>query len=67
LDTHDFRLGELEPRTTYTNTDFTALPIVLAHTEQIRVEAMVMSIIGGLLIYGTIISFTMFFREQEEF
>ncbi|GAB7327068.1 hypothetical protein MBLNU13_g10995t1 [Cladosporium sp. NU13] len=44
-----------------------ALPIVLAHTEQIRVEAMVMSIIGGLLIYGTIISFTMFFREQEEF
>jgi len=26
-----------------------------------------MSIVGGLLIYGTIISFTMFFREQEEF
>ena len=50
-----------------TNINFTALPIVLAHTEQIRVEAMVMSIIGGLLIYGTIISFTMFFREQEEF
>jgi hypothetical protein len=50
-----------------TNTIITALPIVLAHTEQIRVEAMVMSIIGGLLIYGTIISFTMFFREQEEF
>jgi hypothetical protein len=46
---------------------FTALPIVLAHTEQIRVEAMIMSITGGLLIYGTIISFTMFFREQEEF
>lgn len=45
----------------------TALPVVLAHTEQIRIEAMVMSIIGGLLIYGTIISFTMFFREQEEF
>lgn len=44
-----------------------ALPVVLAHTEQIRIEAMVMSIIGGLLIYGTIISFTMFFREQEEF
>lgn len=44
-----------------------ALPIVLAHTLLIRVEAMVMSIIGGLLIYGTIISFTMFFREQEEF
>jgi len=45
----------------------TALPVVLAHTDMIRVEAMVMSITGGLLIYGTIISFTMFFREQEEF
>ncbi|KAL1582358.1 hypothetical protein WHR41_08906 [Cladosporium halotolerans] len=44
-----------------------ALPVVLAHTEQIRIEAMVMSIVGGLLIYSTIISFTMFFREQEEF
>ncbi|KAH9827857.1 Vacuolar protein sorting-associated protein 55 [Teratosphaeria destructans] len=44
-----------------------ALPIVLAHCDQIRIEAMIMSIIGGLLIYGTIISFTMFFTEQEEF
>ncbi|QIX02162.1 hypothetical protein AMS68_007679 [Peltaster fructicola] len=44
-----------------------ALPLVLAHTDQIRVEAMVMSIVGGLLIYGTIISFGLFFREQEEF
>lgn len=59
--------GAFEPRTLRTNIYFAALPIVLAHTEQIRVEAMVMSIIGGLLIYGTIISFTMFFREQEEF
>ena len=48
-------------------TDYTALPIVLAHCELIRGEAMVMSIVGGLLIYGTIISFTMFFREQEDF
>jgi hypothetical protein len=45
----------------------TALPVVLKHCEMIRPEAMVMSIIGGLLIYGTIISFTMFFREEEEF
>ena len=30
-------------------------------------EAMAMSVVGGLLIYGTIISFTMFFREEEEF
>ncbi|UQC82473.1 vacuolar protein sorting 55 [Colletotrichum lupini] len=36
-----------------------ALPIVLAHSDLIQVEAMVMSIIGGLLIYGTIISFSM--------
>lgn len=33
----------------------------------IRIEAMVMSIVGGLLIYATIISFTLFFQEQEEF
>jgi fumarate reductase subunit D len=57
---HEIRLGCVL-------TVIIALPIVLAHTEQIRVEAMVMSIVGGLLIYGTIISFTMFFREQEEF
>lgn len=47
--------------------DVIALPVVLAHCDLIRVEAMAMSIVGGLLIYGTIISFTMFFREQEEF
>merc|ERR1711975_160421 len=40
-----------------------ALPVVLAHCDQIRVESMVMSIVGGLLIYGTIISFGMFFAE----
>ncbi|KAK3115083.1 Vacuolar protein sorting-associated protein 55 [Teratosphaeriaceae sp. CCFEE 6253] len=44
-----------------------ALPVVLAHCDLIRVEAMVMSIVGGLLIYGTIISFTMFFTQEEEF
>ena len=44
-----------------------ALPVVLAHSDMIRIEAMVMSIVGGLLIYATIISFTMFFQEQEEF
>lgn len=48
-------------------TEITALPVVLAHTEQIAYGAMAMSIVGGLLIYGTIISFTLFFREQEEF
>ncbi|KAF7845850.1 hypothetical protein BT93_L0357 [Corymbia citriodora subsp. variegata] len=44
-----------------------ALPVVLAHCDQIVIPAMAMSIVGGLLIYGTIISFTLFFREQEEF
>ncbi|WPH04043.1 vacuolar protein sorting 55 superfamily [Acrodontium crateriforme] len=44
-----------------------ALPVVLAHCDLIKIPAMAMSIIGGLLIYGTIISFAMFFQEQEEF
>ncbi|KKK17852.1 hypothetical protein P175DRAFT_0503525 [Aspergillus ochraceoroseus IBT 24754] len=44
-----------------------ALPAVLAHSGEIEIPAMIMSILGGLLIYGTIISFSMFFREQEEF
>lgn len=44
-----------------------ALPAVLAHSGAIEIPAMVMSILGGLLIYGTIISFSMFFKEQEEF
>jgi Vacuolar protein sorting 55 len=44
-----------------------ALPALLAHCHLIQVPAMVMSIIGGLLIYGTIISFTMFFQEEQDF
>ncbi|CAI4216859.1 unnamed protein product [Parascedosporium putredinis] len=44
-----------------------ALPVVLAHADLIKVEAMIMSITGGLLIYGTIISFGMFFQEDQEF
>jgi len=28
---------------------------------------MFMSVVGGLLIYGTIISFGMFFQEDQEF
>lgn len=45
----------------------TALPTVLAHCGYIGYPAMIMSILGGLLIYGTIISFSTFFQEQEEF
>jgi len=44
-----------------------ALPVLLAHSNLISVPAMIMSVIGGLLIYGTIISFTMFFQEEQEF
>ncbi|KKA27729.1 hypothetical protein TD95_001292 [Thielaviopsis punctulata] len=43
------------------------LPIILAHADLITSEAMIMSIIGGLLIYGTIISFGMFFTEDQDF
>ena len=45
----------------------TALPIVLAHSGLIEIGAMIMSVVGGLLIYGTIISFGMFFQEDQEF
>jgi hypothetical protein len=44
-----------------------ALPILFAHCALINEKAAAMSIIGGLLIYGTIISFTMFFQESEDF
>jgi len=44
-----------------------ALPAVLAHAQMIDMGAMVMCIVGGLLIYGTIISFGMFFQEEQEF
>ena len=44
-----------------------ALPALLAHCYLITYSAMAMSIIGGLLIYGTIISFTMFFQEEQDF
>jgi hypothetical protein len=47
--------------------NITALPIVLAHSSLINVAAMAMSIIGGLLIYGTIVSFGLFFQEEQEF
>merc|ERR1712000_511914 len=44
-----------------------ALPVVLAHSGLIQIEAMIMSIVGGLLIYGTIVSFSMFFHEEQDF
>ncbi|KZF21387.1 vacuolar protein sorting 55 superfamily protein [Xylona heveae TC161] len=44
-----------------------ALPVLFAHCGLIQVPAMIMSIVGGLLIYGTIISFGMFFQEEQDF
>ncbi|KAG4418892.1 vacuolar protein sorting 55 [Cadophora sp. DSE1049] len=44
-----------------------ALPVLLAHSGIILWYAAVMSIIGGVLIYGTIIAFGMFFEEEHEF
>jgi len=45
-----------------------ALPVALAHSNIIATGAMVMSIFGGLLIYGTITVYSHFFSSiQEEF
>ncbi|PUU76610.1 vacuolar protein sorting 55 [Tuber borchii] len=44
-----------------------ALPVLLAHSDIIVVPAMIMSIIGGLLIYGTVITFITFFQEESDF
>ncbi|CEG67444.1 Putative Histone H3 (Lys9) methyltransferase SUV39H1/Clr4 [Rhizopus microsporus] len=42
------------------------LPLVLAHAEVITVPAMIMSIAGGILVYGTIITYTHFFSNQGQ-
>ncbi|KAG1110982.1 hypothetical protein G6F42_015166 [Rhizopus arrhizus] len=42
------------------------LPFVLAHAEVITVPAMIMSIAGGVLVYGTIIAYTHFFAHQGD-
>ena len=44
-----------------------ALPMLLHHSELITVEATIMSIFGVLLINGTIVAFTMFFQEEQDF
>ncbi|KAK3217091.1 hypothetical protein GRF29_1g1974499 [Pseudopithomyces chartarum] len=44
-----------------------ALPTLLYHSDTIQAGAAVMSVVGGLLIYGTIISFTLFFQEDQDF
>lgn len=45
-----------------------ALPLILAHAEVIRPAACIMSILGGALVYGTILAYTaVFSNETEEF
>ncbi|KAJ2778894.1 Vacuolar protein sorting-associated protein 55 [Coemansia javaensis] len=43
------------------------LPVVLAHAEIITSTAMTMSIVGGVLVYGTIIAYSTLFRETQDF
>ena len=62
-----FRGGSCVPGATANSNLSPALPALLAHCALIQYPAMAMSIVGGLLIYGTIISFTMFFQEEQEF
>ncbi|KAG7452505.1 vacuolar protein sorting 55 [Guyanagaster necrorhizus] len=42
-----------------------ALPVVLAHSDVITKSACVMSIIGGGLVYGTILAYSAAFRQDE--
>ncbi|KAK7054866.1 Vacuolar protein sorting-associated protein 55 [Paramarasmius palmivorus] len=44
-----------------------ALPIVLAHSGVIETTASVMSIIGGGLVYGTILAYSAAFKQEEEY
>ncbi|ODV66326.1 vacuolar protein sorting 55, partial [Hyphopichia burtonii NRRL Y-1933] len=41
-----------------------SLPIILYHTNLIEMGSMIMSIIGGLIVYGDIIVFIWFFSEE---
>ncbi|KAI0703610.1 vacuolar protein sorting 55 protein [Cytidiella melzeri] len=42
-----------------------ALPLVLAHSEIIRPGACAMSIVGGSLVYGTILAYSAAFKQEE--
>ncbi|KAJ8462586.1 hypothetical protein ONZ45_g1693 [Pleurotus djamor] len=42
-----------------------ALPVVLAHSQVIHPAACVMSIIGGGLVYGTILAYSAAFRQED--
>ncbi|PCH38068.1 vacuolar protein sorting 55 [Wolfiporia cocos MD-104 SS10] len=42
-----------------------AFPLVLAHSEVIRPGACAMSIIGGALVYGTILAYSATFKQED--
>jgi hypothetical protein len=42
-----------------------AFPIVLAHSGVINTSACVMSIVGGGLVYGTILAYSQAFKQDE--
>ncbi|ODQ68590.1 vacuolar protein sorting 55 [Nadsonia fulvescens var. elongata DSM 6958] len=44
-----------------------SVPVILANNAIIHRAAMWMSLSGGLLVYATIITFSAFFHEPEEF
>lgn len=43
-----------------------ALPVLLHHSHILTTTAMVLTIIGGVLIYGTVYTFSLFFRDEDE-
>jgi hypothetical protein len=45
-----------------------AFPLILAHADVIKTEACAMSIVGGGLVYGTILAYSAVFkRDASEF
>ncbi|KAI0725125.1 vacuolar protein sorting 55 protein [Fomitopsis betulina] len=42
-----------------------AFPVILAHSDVIRPGACAMSIIGGGLVYGTILAYSAAFRQED--
>lgn len=43
-----------------------AFPLILQHAEVIKPAASYMSIIGGSLVYGTILAYSAVFRQDSE-
>jgi hypothetical protein len=59
-------LGTYSPFLHSLEADWIALPVALFHSNIIAAGAMVMSILGGLLIYGTITVYSHFFSNVTE-